>query len=124
MNVATRRSDINADTATRSRPSKCGVLPQARQRVRFVYGEAYLRAADALIALARLEDAEEAVGHYLKVNSSSIEALVKLARVRTARGNATGASSARAEARDVWHVLHAFQRRKQLGWYLRARVGR
>jgi hypothetical protein len=89
----------------------------------FRYGEAYLRAADALIALARLEDAEEALGHYLKVNSSSIEALFKLARVHRAKGDAAGVARARAEARDVWHVLHGFQRRKQLGWYLRTRFG-
>jgi tetratricopeptide (TPR) repeat protein len=89
----------------------------------FRYGEAYLRAADALIALGRHDDAEEALGHYLKINSSSIEALVKLARVHKAKGDAAGVARARAEARDVWHVLHGFQRRKQFGWYVRSRFG-
>jgi tetratricopeptide (TPR) repeat protein len=90
----------------------------------FRYGDAYLMAADALIPLARLEEAEEALVHYLKINSSSIEGLVKLARVRKARGDAAGVAKARAEIRDVWHTLHGFQRRKQLGWYMRARFGR
>jgi tetratricopeptide (TPR) repeat protein len=90
----------------------------------FRYGDAYLMAADGLIPLARLEEAEEALGHYLKVNSSSIEGWVKLARVRKARRDEAGAAKAGAEARDVWHTLHGFQRRKQLGWYLRARLGR
>lgn len=89
----------------------------------FRYGEAYLRAADALLALSRLDDAEEALGHYLKINSSSIEALFKLSRVYKAKGDVAGVARARAEARDVWHVLHGFQRRKQFGWYLRSRFG-
>jgi tetratricopeptide (TPR) repeat protein len=88
----------------------------------FRYGEAYLRAADALVAMSRLEDAEDALQRYLKINSSSIEALLKLARVRKARNDAAGAEKARADLRDVWHLLPTFQRRLQLGWYLRARL--
>ena len=38
------------------------------------YGEAYLRAADALMALSRWDDADDALEHYLKINSSSVEA--------------------------------------------------
>jgi tetratricopeptide (TPR) repeat protein len=90
----------------------------------FRYGEAYLRAADALVELGRNDDAEEALEHYVKKNSSSIEALCKLARVRAARKDVAGAEKARAEAQSVWHLLHGFQRRKQLGWYLRTRLGR
>ncbi len=90
----------------------------------FRYGEAYLRAADALLALRRLEDAEEALDRHLKINSSSVEALYKLGRVRKARNDAAGVARAQAELRDVWHLLHGFQRRRQFGWYLRARLGR
>ena len=91
----------------------------------FRYGEAYLRAADALLALGRLEDAEEALDRHLKINSSlSLEALYKLGRVRKARKDVAGAARAQAELRDVWHLLHGFQRRRQFGWYLRARLGR
>jgi tetratricopeptide (TPR) repeat protein len=88
----------------------------------FRYGEAYLRAADALVAMNRVEDAEDALERYLKINSSSLEALFKLARVRKARNDAAGAEKARADLRDVWHLLPSFQRRLQLGWYLRARL--
>jgi tetratricopeptide (TPR) repeat protein len=90
----------------------------------FRYGEGYLRAADALVEMNRLDDAEEALDRYLKVNSSSIEALFKLARVRTARKDEAGAEKARKDLRDVWHLLPAFQRRNQRGWYLRARLSR
>jgi tetratricopeptide (TPR) repeat protein len=99
-------------------------LAVVHQSPTFRYGEAYLRAADALILLGRHEDAEEALGHYLKVNSSSLEALFKLARVRRARKDDAGAARAKAELEDVWHLLHGFQRRRQLGWYVRAKLGR
>jgi hypothetical protein len=38
------------------------------------------------------------------------------------RKDEAGAARARAELRDVWRVLPSFQRRKQLGWYLRSLV--
>jgi tetratricopeptide (TPR) repeat protein len=86
----------------------------------FRYGEAYLRAADALVALKRWEDADEALGHYIKKNSSSLEARYKQAKVRKVRGDAAGAKQAIAELRDTWRALPSFQRRKQLGWYLKS----
>jgi tetratricopeptide (TPR) repeat protein len=99
-------------------------LAVVHQTPSFRYGEGYLRAADALVAMNRLDDAEEALERYLKVNSSSIEALFKLARVRTARKDEAGAEKARKDLRDVWHLLPGFQRRNQRGWYLRALLGR
>ena len=39
----------------------------------FQYGEAYLRAADALMALGRWDDAADALERYVKINSSSVE---------------------------------------------------
>jgi tetratricopeptide (TPR) repeat protein len=110
--------------AKQPEPALEALLGVVHQEPGFRYGEAYLRAADALIPLERWEDAEEALGHFLKINSSSIEALFKLARVRKQRGDYEGATRARAELRDVWRVLPSFQRRKQLGWYLRSMFGR
>jgi hypothetical protein len=88
----------------------------------FRYGDGYLRAADALMALGRWDDAEDALDHYLKIMSSSIEAHYKRLRIRKARKDEPGARQARQELRDVWRTLPAYQRRKQLGWYLRALV--
>jgi len=88
----------------------------------FRYGDGYLRAADALIALGRWDDAEDALDHYLKIMSSSIEAHYKRARIRRARKDDAGAGQARQELREVWRALPSYQRRKQLGWYLRALV--
>ena len=105
-----------------SAPAFDSLLAVVHQDPGFRYGEAYLRAGDALMALGRWDDAEEALDHYLKINSSSVEALCKRARVRKARKDDDGARQARLELREVWRALPSFQRRKQLGWYLRALV--
>lgn len=88
----------------------------------FQYGEAYLRAADALIALGRWDDADDALERYAKINSSNIEARCKRLRVCKARKDIDGARRAQAELRDAWRALPGYQRRKQLGWYLRSLV--
>jgi len=86
----------------------------------FQYGEAFLRAADALIALGRWDDADDALERYVKINSSSIEARCKRVRVCKARKDDEGARKAQADLRDVWRSLPAYQRRRQFGWYLRS----
>ena len=80
----------------------------------FQYGEAYLRAADALMALGRWDDADDALERYVKINSSSVEARWKRLRVCKARKDAAGEQTAKADLRDVWRTLPGYQRRKQL----------
>jgi len=88
----------------------------------FRYGEAYLRAGDALIALERWDDADDALERFARINSSSIEGRYKRARVKGARKDADGRRDAVRDLREVWRALPSFQRRHQLGWYLRALV--
>jgi tetratricopeptide (TPR) repeat protein len=88
----------------------------------FRYGEPYLRAADALTALGRLDDAEDALDHFVRTNKSSLEGHYKRARVCKARKDEAGARAARRDLGDLWRTLPSFQRRRQLGWYLRALV--
>jgi tetratricopeptide (TPR) repeat protein len=88
----------------------------------FQYGEAYLRAADALMALGRWDDADDALERYVKINSSSIEGRCKRVRVRKARKDAAGAAKAKADLREVWRSVPAYQRRRQVGWYLRSMI--
>ena len=88
---------------------------------RFRYGDPYLRMADALVRLGRWKDAEETLDCFLGINGSSLEGWVKLAAVRKhdpARG-ARASAATRREARAVYAQLPAFQRRHQIGWYLR-----
>lgn len=87
------------------------------------YGGAYLAIADALSALDRLDEAIEAYERYLRINTSSLEGYCKLAHARDRKHDAEGARRARAEALDTFRVLPRFQRRQQLGWWLRARLG-
>jgi tetratricopeptide (TPR) repeat protein len=88
----------------------------------FRYGEAYLRAGDALIALERWDDADDALERFARINSSSIEGRYKRARVKAARKDADGRRDAVRDLREVWRALPSFQRRHQLGWYVRALV--
>ena len=91
------------------------------QKVR--YGAAYLAIADALVAVNRLDEGIEAYERYVKINTSSLEGYLKLARARHRHGDDKGAEAARKEALDTYRVLPPFQRRKQLLWWLRAKLG-
>jgi tetratricopeptide (TPR) repeat protein len=84
------------------------------------YGDAYLAAATALERLGRLEQAEEALAMSASCNSSALEPLIRLSRVRRRRGNEAGSKAALEEARKTWGQLPGFMRRKQLGWRVRA----
>jgi tetratricopeptide (TPR) repeat protein len=87
------------------------------------YGDAYLSAATALERLGRLPQAEEALAMSASCNSSALEPLIRLARIRKRRGDAAGAEKALEEARSTWRALPGFMRRKQLGWRARALIG-
>jgi tetratricopeptide (TPR) repeat protein len=84
------------------------------------HADAYLAAATALERLGRLEQAEEALLMGASSNSSTLEPLVRLARLRRKRGDDAGADKVLAEARDTFSALPPFMRRKQLGWRIRA----
>ncbi len=91
-------------------------------RVRF--GEPYLIAAEALMTLGRLEEAEDALDRYVSTNSSSLQGYVRLAEVRKGRGNREGARTAIQEALSTWSQLPRYRRRIELGWWLRAWIAR
>jgi tetratricopeptide (TPR) repeat protein len=84
------------------------------------YSEAYLAAAQALENLGRLEQAEDALAMSARLNTSLIEPLVRLARVKRRRGDAQGARATWHQARKTFGELPGFMRRRQLGWGLRA----
>lgn len=85
---------------------------------KLLYGEPYRIAADALVAVGRLEEAEDALGRYLRQNSSSIEGYVKLARVRSKQGHEAEAREALNEANATFSQIPRFKRRKELTWWL------
>jgi tetratricopeptide (TPR) repeat protein len=85
------------------------------------YGSAYLAIGDALTAVGRREEAIEAYERFLKINTSSLEGYCKLARVRRKHGDDAGADKACREAVETYRVLPRYQRRQQLGWWLRAK---
>jgi tetratricopeptide (TPR) repeat protein len=85
------------------------------------YGSAYLAIGDALAAVGRNEESIEAYERFIKINTSSLEGYCKLARVRRRSGDTPGADKACREAVETYRVLPRYQRRKQLGWYLRAK---
>jgi predicted Zn-dependent protease len=87
-------------------------------RVRF--GEPYLIAAEALITLDRLEEAEDALDRFVASNSSSLQGYVRLAQVARRRGERAASDKALREAFDTWRQLPRYRRRKELGWWFRA----
>jgi predicted Zn-dependent protease len=91
-------------------------------RVRF--GEPYLVAAEALMKLDRLEEAEDALDRYVASNSSSLQGYVRLAEVHSRRGNKEASKKALREALDTFAQLPAYRRRVELGWWLRAWIAR
>lgn len=91
-------------------------------RIRF--GEPYLAAAQALSAIGRFEEAEDALERYLRVNSSSVQGFVRLSEVRRRRGDAAGAREALREALATWSQVPGFRKRAELSWWLRAQAAR
>jgi predicted Zn-dependent protease len=91
-------------------------------RVRF--GEPYLVAAEALTALGRLEEAEDALDRYTSVSSSSLQGWVRLSDVRRRRGDKKGADEALREALQTWSQVPGYRRRGELGWWIRAQWAR
>jgi tetratricopeptide (TPR) repeat protein len=87
------------------------------------YGDPFLMAGRAHLALGKLDLAEGALTKFVQTNGSSVEGLVRLARVRSKRGDAAGAKKAFGEARVTYRQLPGFARRKQRGWWLRALIG-
>ena len=84
------------------------------------FGEPYLRAADALIALRRWEDAEEALEHFVAENRSSVEGQYKRALVARGRGDRVAFKQNLREARGLYRDVPRYQQRRQFSWYLRA----
>jgi len=96
------------------------LLAIARDEPRFRQGDATLRAADALSALRRWDQAIAALRAFAARNRSSVEARVKLARALRRTGDRAGAATARADARQTYGDLPGFQQRAQRLWYARA----
>jgi tetratricopeptide (TPR) repeat protein len=84
------------------------------------FGDPYKAAGDALAALGRDEEAEDAYERFTETNTSSIEGLYKLARIRGRLGDREGAARAMRELFDTHRQLPAYSKRRQLGWLLRA----
>ena len=86
------------------------------------HADAYLAAAIALERLGRIDQSEEAYMMAASSNSSNLEPLVRLARLRRRKKDEPGAEKALAEARETWSALPGFMRRKQFGWRVRAMI--
>lgn len=84
---------------------------------RVAFGEPYRVAAEALVSLGRVEEAEDALMRYVDANTSSIEAMTKLARVRRQKGDVLGAREALNEAVSTWSQIPGYKRRKEALWF-------
>lgn len=121
----------DADGALRAFAEAIGVDPdrgepfssasaETNERAFRRFGEAYLGAARALVRLERYDQAEAALDLAITHNSSALEPLVMLARVRERQGNATGGVEARRRARKTFGDLPGYASRRQIGWWIRS----
>jgi tetratricopeptide (TPR) repeat protein len=85
-------------------------------------GDPYMLASDALARLGRWEEAEDSLDRFVAKNQSSVQAYVKLARVRAKRKDDSGSKAAIAHAKHTWGVLPSFKRRHEWPWYVAALV--
>jgi len=104
----------------RPEPALAPLAAAVAKDPRIAYGDAHLMTGDALVQLARLEEAEQAFARFVKINNSSVEGRTKLGLVRRARGDQQGARTALEDARSTYRQLPGFQKRKQWWWRLRA----
>ncbi len=87
---------------------------------RLRFGEPYLVAGDALRALGKTTEATDALQRFVRSNGSSLEGHVKLALVQRDARDDDASRAALDEAFRTWRQLPGYQRRQQVGWYLRA----
>lgn len=83
-------------------------------------GDPYMLASDALAKLGRWEEAEDSLDCFVAKNQSTVQAYVKLARVRAKRKDDAGSREAIAAAKQTWSVLPSFIRRREWPWYIAA----
>ncbi len=88
------------------------------------FGEPYLIAGNALFALGRLDEAEDAYARFVEANGSAIEGQLKLARTLSRAGKREEAVRAVDEALDTYSKLPGYARRRQFGWWLRTELAR
>jgi predicted Zn-dependent protease len=81
-----------------------------------------LRCGDALLALKRWDDAEDALERFVEIHVSNVEGWYKLAHVRRMRGDRAGARAALREARSGYRFARGAHRRAYFGWYAKAVV--
>lgn len=80
------------------------------------YGEPLLRLGEAHATLGRWPEAEAAIEAHLAINASSAEGLYRLAAVRLAQGDASGARRAVEELRATIRAAPRFRRRLDRPW--------
>ena len=98
------------------------LVEAAHKNEKLMYGEAYLVAGRALYTLNRSPEAEDAFARYVAINSSTVEGRVRLACARREQRDRAGAKAATREALETFSHVPRFRQRKELFWYLRARL--
>jgi tetratricopeptide (TPR) repeat protein len=87
---------------------------------RLRFGEPYRVAGESLRALGRTAEAVDALERFVSSNGSSIEGHVKLSMALREAGDEERSRAALDEAFRTWRQLPSYQRRQQLGAWLRA----
>ena len=108
--------------AKRHEEALAPLVESTHKNEKFQYGEAYLVAGCALAALDKNPEAEDAFSRYVAINSSSVEGRVRLACVRREQKDTPGTKQAIRDALQTFSHVPRYRQRKELFWYLRARL--
>lgn len=91
---------------------------------RLRHGHPYFVAGEALLALKRWHDAEDAFERYLDFNGSDVAAHTLLARAYAGSGDGAAARKWLLAGLSTWHGLPGAMKRRQFGAYLRGQWAR
>lgn len=91
---------------------------------RLRFGEPYLIAGRSLRALGRKEEAIDALERFTHSNGSSLAGHLELARAHRDAKDDAGSQRALEELFATWRQIPGYQRRKQLGTWMRAWIMR
>ncbi len=109
---------IDPDSGEPMSSKRAGKVTHAR------IGDVYLATATALERMQRWPQAEEALLASTGCNSSAIEPLLRIARIRRNQGDREGAWEAVQDAKRTWESLPSYTRRSQLSWGARLTLAR
>jgi predicted Zn-dependent protease len=98
------------------------IVNALRDQPKLLFGEPYLIVARALLATGRLEEAEEALQHYVAINSSTVQGHALLAQVYDRMKKPEARAESLKRMVDTYATIPSYRRRGERLVYYRTRL--